>query len=664
MTSKASYRADVDGLRAVAVVPVVLFHCGLSFLGGGFVGVDVFFVISGFLITSILHRELQDGTYSLITFYERRVRRIAPALLAVLAFTAVLAPFYLLKADLRDFGRSAMATLFFGSNVYFRATTDYFSAAAEFKPLLHTWSLAVEEQYYIVFPVLLAVMTRVRPAVLLAVMAAAAAVSLGISEIQTVTKPEAAFYLPTSRAWELLLGSMLAIAPAPARAFLARPVFGWAGLAMIAAAVGLYSDQTDFPGVAALLPCVGAVMVLGSGTGSAARLLGSAPFRWIGLISYSLYLWHWPLLALYRYHFGPDIPPLAVVGLLACMTAAAWLSWRYVEQPWRVRTPYWTRRRIFATAGTFAALLMASAAILSVLDQHMARFSPQVAQLARAAEVNVGWYSRCETLSIARIQKGEVCTIGTTNVAPTFAVIGDSIGSALMPGIAAAAVKEGRSGLVLTYAGCRPLLAVISPNARCQPHLEAALALLKARPGIERVIVLGRWANMAEGNRFGESHSPPKYLMDAQTAKPTYRDGQRVFDQSMRRLLARLFGKVVSVVAFVPEQSIHVPRVLSMRALRGAPPIRGISREQHERRNANVRRILTAAAQEHGAQVIDFGQFACDSTECPVVTSAGEPLYRDDNHPSEHAALLWQDAFVPALSPQDAPPVDLDVRQQ
>ena len=644
-----AYRADIDGLRALAVVPVILFHCGVPGFSGGFVGVDIFFVISGFLITSILAREIDQSRFSVIAFYERRVRRIIPALVAVLAVTAIAMPFFLLPNDLKDFGRSLFATLAFSSNVYFYIRGDYFDTAAEFMPLLHTWSLAVEEQYYIVFPLLLALLKRRSRAVMLTVLGILWAVSFAVSIQQTHLEPRAAFYLPMGRVWELLTGSLLALLPVSARGRLSTPAFGWAGIALIAASVAWFDEDMGFPGPAALLPCVGAALVLGCGNGSAARCLSVAPLRLIGLISYSLYLWHWPLLAAHRYLFGPQLSPLAICVIIATTVVAAGLSWRYVEAPWRRRPVFWTRWRVFLTAGSVGALL-AGLGLFLARHNGVDRFSEPVRTLALGSlDVNP-MREACDRPSLERVRTLRLCSIGDLRVDPTFVVLGDSIADALVPAVDAAAREAHRRGLVMTFSGCSPLFETAIGNEHCREYYSEVTSRLRSTPTIRDVIVIARWATILEGRRYGERESDERFLSDRYTREPSYDENRLVFARAMDRMAVLLQGKHVSIVAHVPEQPVNVPRTLAMEAMRGEPLSTGVSREDFDARQAGTRRLLRAASERNGFNLIDLGAVACNSRECPLIDASGRPLFADDNHPSRTAALTWHQVLRSAFA--------------
>jgi peptidoglycan/LPS O-acetylase OafA/YrhL len=341
------YRPEIDGLRAIAVAAVILFHAGFTLFSGGFVGVDVFFVISGFLITSIIVEELKTGRFSVLRFYERRARRILPALFTVMAACVPFAYRLLSPDDLKDFAQSLAAICLFASNVLFWGESGYFDTQAELKPLLHTWSLAVEEQFYVVFPLLLLAAWRLGRGVLLSLIGAIAVVSLFISIDEVRNFPSAAFYLLPSRAWQLLVGALASFVADrwPSAALrqpavrLAGEAVGWGGVVMIVLALFLFDERTPFPGLNAALPTIGTALVLlcASDRTSVGRMLAWRPLVGLGLISYSAYLWHQPLFAFTKHALLADLPADLAIVLCAVTIVLACLSWRYVEQPFRDR---------------------------------------------------------------------------------------------------------------------------------------------------------------------------------------------------------------------------------------------------------------------------------------------------------------------------------------
>ena len=296
------YRPEIDGLRALAVVPVVLFHAGVDAFSGGFVEVDIFFVISGYLICRIILSEAEEDRFSFIKFYDRRIRRIVPALLLVILVSIALSLLFALPNQVMDVGKSAIAALLSFSNFYFWAQGGYFAPAAEFRPLLHTWSLGVEEQFYIFFPVFVILFLKIKLNVRLIILYSLLpmyAISLWLS----FEKPSVAFFLLPARAWELGLGALLASGAIPAiGSRLLREVFSAAGFGMIILSVFVIDLGMVFPGWVALLPCIGSALIIHTANGGTLvqRLLSVRHIVFVGLISYSLYLWHWPIFVFMR----------------------------------------------------------------------------------------------------------------------------------------------------------------------------------------------------------------------------------------------------------------------------------------------------------------------------------------------------------------------------
>ena len=385
------YQPQIDGLRAVAVLSVVLYHFGVPGLPGGFTGVDVFFVISGFLIGGILWRERQaTGRMALGRFYLRRIRRLAPAYFAMLAATALAAWFVLLPFEFREFGKEAIAATLWLSNVLFFRSAGYFDPGAEAKPLLHTWSLSVEEQFYLILPLTLILLAR-WPRLTIPALGAAWAASLAACVALTPAQPDATFYLFPFRAWELLTGVLLAILGARWRGHAAASLLG---LLLVGGAVLLIPPGAGFPGWVALVPVAGTALVLSSlgHDNPVNRALALPPLVGVGLISYSLYLWHWPVLILSRAWGGPLPAPV----WLAVALVLSWASWRWVERPFR-RPGAVGAPGLLALCGTAAMAALAFGAWVWRADGLPDRFSPSIrAHIAASADFLQDW-SRCTT---------------------------------------------------------------------------------------------------------------------------------------------------------------------------------------------------------------------------------------------------------------------------
>lgn len=358
-----NYRKEIDGLRALAVIPVILFHAGFSTFSGGFVGVDVFFVISGFLITSIILKEIEAGTFSIVNFYERRARRILPALFLVMLVCLPFAWFWLLPDDIRDFSKSVVKVTQFISNIYFYKQTGYFDSENELKPLLHTWSLAVEEQYYLFFPILLLLIWRFSKQFVLATVALILLGSLFYAESIVDSQQSAAFYLLPSRFWELLIGAMAAfyLSKNHGQALDSRgkQILSLIGLTLLFYAIFMFDDTTPFPGAYALVPTFGAAFIIlfADRQTVTGKLLGSQISVGIGLTSYSAYLWHQPIFAFARHRMIEEPGALFFSVLVIVTLVLAYLTWRYVETPFRDKQRF-TRKQIFVFSILVSALLI------------------------------------------------------------------------------------------------------------------------------------------------------------------------------------------------------------------------------------------------------------------------------------------------------------------
>ena len=506
------YRADIDGLRAVAVIPVVAFHTHLPFFGGGFIGVDVFFVISGYLISSIIFDDVNAGRFSVVSFYERRIRRIFPALVATLLITSVLAYRYLLPDELCAFAISLFASVFSVSNFYFWRVSGYFSHASDQQPLLHTWSLSVEEQFYLLFPLFLVLIRRMFPGRLRTFVVVAAAVSFLASAIQVFHEPTAAFYFPQSRAWELLLGTILAIGIIPPiHCRLANEIAAASGLILIIGAVVAFNVTLPFPGISALVPCIGAGLIIHSGRCAptvACRALSTAPLVFVGTISYSLYLWHWPLL-FFQNNFSilpAGLPgPIAKILLVLSSIAFAAVTWRFVEQPFRRGPLRLERRRLFVAFGAAIGATSCIAAIALLTHGIPSRFT--------AAAVRVGSYISYDTSGDYRT--GKCFTTSDVGDAPSFAdlntdicmrkvegkknylLLGDSYAADLWYGLSRS-ITDGNV-LQATGAGCKPLLETADPNTsvsrRCANLMHYAFSDYLIKNKVDGVLLAGAWSD-------------------------------------------------------------------------------------------------------------------------------------------------------------------------
>ncbi|HUF20459.1 MAG TPA: acyltransferase family protein, partial [Burkholderiales bacterium] len=511
--SRSAYRADIDGLRAVAVIPVVFYHAGFEWFSGGYVGVDVFLVISGFLITSIIIDEIRHDAFRVSQFYVRRARRLFPALFTVVLASSAVALLLLMPQELEDFGESVATTAVFASNFLFSSEAGYFDGPAELKPLLHTWSLAIEEQYYLLFPGFLVLLKRHGGARFIAATFAVFAVSLITSVLSVAYAPDAAFYLLPSRTWELLLGSLLALAPPfrPGRG--AREALAITGLVLIVCAVFGFSSLTPFPGAAALVPCAGTAMVIAAGMHTdtptrSGRALSLRPLVFIGLCSYSLYLWHWPILVFAKHYLLRPLAPAEALALVAASMLIAVASWRFVERPFRGAKGWFSTRGLFR----FSAALIAAAVVVGLVYDTRnglpARLPKQVRAIAAMSNDKPPERRHCEGISPAEVRFERLCRVSNLEVAPSFVLWGDSHAMAALPAMRAASLHLGRNGLLAASNGCVPLLGVSRPGAdpgfECVAFNAAVLRVIEAHPELTTVILHARWARHAEGTGYAD----------------------------------------------------------------------------------------------------------------------------------------------------------------
>jgi peptidoglycan/LPS O-acetylase OafA/YrhL len=643
-TSRSCYRPEIDGLRALAILPVVLFHYRAPGFAGGFVGVDVFFVISGYLITALIQAEMARGTFSLAHFYERRLRRIFPGLFAMLAVISAAAFVVFFPVDLVRYAQSLFATALFGANFEFWREAGYFDAFANQKPLLHLWSIAVEEQFYLLFPALLILLRRSAPRLRIPAVGFVFVASFALSAWGTGAAPVATFYLLPARAWELMLGALLALgAVPPIRSRLASEILSAVGLLLIGAAIFTFTPDTPFPGPAALLPCAGAALVIHAAQPErtlVGRALTVQPLVFIGLISYSLYLWHWPVFVFATYVNFREPAGMESVALLVLSFALAALSWRLIEQPFRRSRHRITRRVLFPGAAFAAGLTAASAAFATSTDGLPERLQPALQRILAEQVDHEPRIDRCFGLTATDVRDHRLCTIGAKGIAPSFILWGDSHADAILPAVSEAAARAGRAGLFAGGEACPPLLGVTTPMPDCRAFNDAVMARMKdAR--IRDVILESRWAKYAEGTAWGVEPKGHSIVLhdDACTSGETARDNHAVFARGLWRTLGQLraLGKNIVIVAGVPEIGWPVPAVLARRALARDRTDVNLPLHVYMRRQKFVLATFDRIHRQGGARVLYPHRILCAGGTCDVALN-GIPLYRDEHHLSVFGA--------------------------
>lgn len=641
------YRSDVDGLRALSVLAVLFFHADL-WVPGGFVGVDVFFVISGYLITGLIASELDAGRFSMARFWERRLRRIWPAALAVTIAVLVAGWWLMLPGDYRALAGDAVAQVTMAANVRYWLGTDYFSGASDLRPLLHTWSLAVEEQFYVLYPLLLVGLWRLARRHVFQVLTCVMLLSLAASVLMLERSASGAFYLLPYRAWELQLGGLIALLP-PSVAIRGRwrDALGLVGITAIVWSCFAYDRTTPFPGLAAIPPCLGAALVVlacDPERSIVGRLLGSPPLRAIGLISYSLYLWHWPILAFVRYRWGLELNATSAVCSILASFMCASLSYRWIETPFRRGLQDWRLPQV-ASAALVATLLPLGAGVaIRRFGGFPARIDPSVAAFLASQDLPRKWdldVLGAEDLFIP-IGAGQ-----SHDRPPCFLFLGDSHGTALSAVIDRAASARSLAGSASLRGAFAPLPGVWRPGARSPDReLEAHRAFDAAleqelRDGRYRHVVLcARWSGYLSDGRtdVGDAFriaAIPDHESSGVAARAAMVSG-------LRRLLDMTAAADchVWVLLEVPFQPIDPHRRGIDAMFGGSLSLDGASRAEHEARVGEVRAVVAEASRSAPGRlhVIDLAEPIFGGSSTSRVGRPGIAWYFDDDHLSPAGA--------------------------
>ncbi|MFZ9218446.1 MAG: acyltransferase family protein [Candidatus Limnocylindrus sp.] len=634
----SEFRPDIEGLRGVAILLVLLFHAGLPWTPGGFVGVDVFFVISGFLITGKLWRESQQpGGLNIARFYAWRIRRLLPAALVAVAVISLVGLIVAAPLDRSELAADGAASALSIANMRFIGSVDYFAATSSPSPFLHFWSLSVEEQFYLVWPALIVFLSwrggsaRRLFAVLLLGVVASFALSLWLTD----ASPSRAFYLLPTRVWQLGVGGLLALAGVMGTSRRAGAI-AWAGLAVVALAGVVLSAETPYPGLAALLPTAGAVALLygGAAPSGPVRLLTAAPLRLLGKISYSLYLWHWPLLVLPLLFLERALTGVEIVVAVAAAIGISWVSWRFVEQPFR----YSDRSR---RATSWSAIRAGVAGILSValFTQGLAAALPSTVVAVQPTPSPSGSPTASDgpialpqdlapslasarddeerlrgdgCLAFERVTAPPECVYGVKGSTVTIALVGDSHASHWFPAIEAIALERGWRLLTFVKVSCsfttlpQRNLALKRAYRECTTFNEATVARLsEIKPALTIIVNRRTFRPIAEG------------------VTPT------IAGAALGKMVARLPG-TTAILVDTPDPGRDVPACLS----KHPSDIRACLFTQDDADNREIGVAERVAAEASGATLIDLTSEICAAWPCSPIAK-NVLIYRDEDHMTE-----------------------------
>lgn len=641
------YFPHIDGLRCLAIASVVGYHAQLPLPYGGFVGVDLFFVISGFLIISGLDREARNGHIRFTAFYFRRIRRLMPALLPMLIFVLLAGTLIYSPVDLKTLAASIIATLLFSANIFFYTKSGYFDTAAETRPLLHAWSLGIEEQFYMLVPFTVWALWRMFGSRYAYAMAALLVASFVAAVVTVAHAPTAAFYLMPQRAWEFLAGGLVGIVgpqlPASRRF---REVVAAAGLCSILGSILFYSAIMSFPGVTAALPVLGGAATIWAdlhGRTATGRVLGSKPFTWLGGLSYALYLWHWPILVFGRHLVGDDIPLSGRLGLIGLSIAVAWISTRLIEdraqrsfslsRPLKLLTP---------TAASVVLLIACSGAIFTSGGWPQRRPAEHWLKAERDTWSNLdretcfsGTTSSPKARTIADIEAGRVCRMGAPGKSVQYLLWGDSHAEALRNAFDIAGHKTDLAGAFVGEGGCPPILGIddVSRGSdfHCRDTNRAVVDLIK-REHIGIVVMHSRWVGVFVHD----------FIVPGSKGQTIHGDDRVAMAQQIMRTIGDLnkLGVTTVLVGPMVEPGYDVPGVMVGPACCNSAPRQLYVRSYWLHSAEAINDLLKPMAHSQGVPYADPLLTYCADNKCPANRGAS-PLFYDYRHVSNFGAALF-----------------------
>lgn len=631
---RLGYRPEIDGLRAIAVLSVIIYHAGFGVLPYGFLGVDIFFVISGYLITNILLNDLKHHQFSLIQFYERRARRILPALTLVLIVTTVFAWFWLLPHELKRFGDSLFSTSLFHSNLYFAKESGYFAPASQELPLLHTWSLAVEEQFYFVFPVLLWAAYKYFKKLGAFLLALLLIASYGYFLLYAL-KSDATYFLPFTRAWELILGVACAVGlqnkPIP-QPSIKQDIMPLLGLLLVYTAMTVKFKHNPYTlGMITMQACLGASILIyfGRSNGFIKHLLSAKWLVAIGLVSYSAYLWHYPILAFSRIKFSYQDNSDAGYLIIAVTLLLAWLSWKWIEQPFRNKHNF-NRKQIYAYALVSIVGLSAVGMVLSQNDGLPDRPAmKQVKHYGLVAKQNLWIIKQCREHKVDLDLGGYVCLVGDTTKIPTGVIWGDSLAGSMMYGANHFLKTRKESFIAVISDGCTPVVGLNHPRHGCtvRRNIDIENYILNNK-NLERVVWIGNFQDGINSNGTKVS-----YYSERMTDEKAIRS----ISETATKFLNS--NKKVFLVTPPPVLPRDVPTFYMRQKISNSNQVLMIPKKIYLKKHPVIRHLIKQY-KGTGITVIDSTKFMCDEEFCRTKGANDNLFYIDRNHFSHEISLL------------------------
>lgn len=631
---------EIQGLRAISIIAVILFHFGVGVLPGGYIGVDIFFVISGFVITRMIAGELERGTFSVARFYKNRVVRLLPNLFLMIAASAAISYLVLKPYDFMQYAKSLQFSAIYLTNMVFARQQGYFDLSGDVKPLLHTWSLSIEEQFYLVFPVLLILLYRLRAhRVAVLVLIALASLWIRFAYIQQQL-PSEGFFSFAGRVWEFVAGALVALMPAALKDRLSgNEALSLAGLALVAASLLFLDEGLPYSGMLLLVPCLATALLIACGSGTrAGHWLGGKTLVFIGGLSYSLYLWHWPLIVWFH-NTDHGLGRIAEVSLLMLLTAlVSYVAWRYVEEPFRNNREKFSGRIVAGLTLSFAVFCIGAGSYIYAHQGMENRFPHWVAIQKNLDEFDFGAATGTNVRYPANCRIGDdpqasmlSCSFGDEKPDYRFLVLGDSHSNALYPAFFAAAENRHVQGVIATLPGCPPIFGASSYDGAkdiCAKDFDRRVEALISTGVFRKVFLVARWGMYTEGE---PNNRPNHFISDKEITSHDAASSKQVIGRHLRETILRMNnrGTEVIIVHSVPI----LPKVIQALPDDYSQPIENIRRQN---------RFMTDFVGEWkrpGLVALDPTAVFCEGGVCRTRDN-GNVLYTDNNHVSPAGAAL------------------------
>ena len=642
------YRPEIDGLRALAVLPVIFFHTGSNIFSGGFIGVDIFFVISGYLITSIILQDLEQDKFTIRHFYERRTRRILPALFFVMFCCLPFAWYWMTPTQLKDFGQSLFSISVFSSNILFFLQSGYFEHAAELKPLLHTWSLAVEEQYYLIFPILIMLIWRIDTNAIKFILSLLFIISILSAEWGWRHNESANFYLLPMRMWELLAGSLLGLfLHNNQRPIYAAQILSIIGFLALIASLILFNKNVSHPSLITLIPVIATVLIIYAARNETyvGRFLSSKYLVEIGLLSYSAYLWHYPLFAFARIKSKEYIGASTYTVLILATLFLAWLTYKYIETPFRDKNKI--KLKYVISLSLISSLLFIGLGLVFYAQNGFSeRFGAKEQTIfIQQQSIHQPFLINCSKNTTVKNDDYllKTCALGAKNQFNIeYIVWGDSHAASLAYGIDNELKRINKSGLLISTFGCPPVTGVTrADNAKMRPKCHtfsqrASSLIHKLNP--KYIIISTRWALHLQGKRFNNSEGgiepgekvqvkgvQTNGLMYDINVKETYLKYYQELSEELKEQ-----GTKLIFITQVPEAGWNVPE-RSLFELKSTKENIKTLKSVYDTRNQQTYELFDALQNKENITILDPSELFCDDEFCHH-TQDLIPYYSDDDH--------------------------------